>query len=301
LVALCSPSVLPSVQADFLARRDSGELSPLIFDTYLAHFQFAVPSTLPTASSILLVASPIGRSLIELDTAEGLVEAVIPPTYGAEELQKENEAILEPILKAAGCGFARAWLPNKSLAAGCGLGRYGKDNILRFERLGSYVRLDAWWTELPADPSCWGPPQSLERCAGCGACARACPNRCIREDRFTIDASRCLTFMNESSEPFPPWVDPSAHNAAVGCLRCQDACPENRASRGREAYRRLPLNRAASEWLIAGKPAADLPEAERAMAEAVLSAAEMVGAEAKLGRNLRALLAARSSEPRFRA
>jgi epoxyqueuosine reductase len=28
--------------------------------------------------------------------------------------------------------------------------------------------------------------------------------------------------------PFPSWLDPAWHNCLVGCLRCQEKCPENR-------------------------------------------------------------------------
>jgi len=33
--------------------------------------------------------------------------------------------------------------------------------------------------------------------------------------------------MNESLKPLPDWVEPGWHTCAVGCLRCQQACPEN--------------------------------------------------------------------------
>ena len=33
--------------------------------------------------------------------------------------------------------------------------------------------------------------------------------------------------MNEDRARFPAWVDPAWHTCAVGCLRCQQACPEN--------------------------------------------------------------------------
>jgi epoxyqueuosine reductase len=29
--------------------------------------------------------------------------------------------------------------------------------------------------------------------------------------------------------PFPSWIDPAWHNCLVGCLHCQQVCPENRA------------------------------------------------------------------------
>jgi epoxyqueuosine reductase len=33
--------------------------------------------------------------------------------------------------------------------------------------------------------------------------------------------------LNECEAPFPAWVEPSWHAWAIGCLRCQQVCPEN--------------------------------------------------------------------------
>jgi len=50
------------------------------------------------------------------------------------------------------------------------------------------------------------------------------------KDRFQIRADRCLTYLNEktSGHEFPKWVDASAHNSLVGCMRCQRVCPYDR-------------------------------------------------------------------------
>ena len=50
---------------------------------------------------------------------------------------------------------------------------------------------------------------------------------------FRQDAAageRCLTWHNEkdASVPFLTWIDRKGHNALVGCLRCQRACPYNK-------------------------------------------------------------------------
>ena len=62
----------------------------------------------------------------------------------------------------------------------------------------------------------------------CRLCLKACPTGSIRETHFTIDAERCLTYLNENDGPFPDWVDPTWHNAIVGCMECQNACPQNK-------------------------------------------------------------------------
>jgi epoxyqueuosine reductase len=59
---------------------------------------------------------------------------------------------------------------------------------------------------------------------------RHCPAGAITLERFLIRAERCLTFHNErlSDVPFPAWVDPAWHNCLVGCMHCQQVCPENK-------------------------------------------------------------------------
>ena len=287
LVALCPREALGEVAKELAAKRASGDLSGEVFSRYLMGFGFEPPKDLPWARSVLLVASPVGRSVIELETDSGRFEACIPPTYGVDELYAENEALFGPILEAAGSGFVHARLPLKNLAARSGLGRYGRDNVLRFPGAGSFVRLDAWWTEFSAAGESWGEPRMLERCASCRACASACPAGCFVKGRFLLDASRCLTFLNEGDGDFPAALVPQVHNAAVGCLRCQDACPENRGVEGRKVYRRFVLTREESEAILAGKP---MPESK--VLTAAIEAAEMHDSEGKLGRNLRALIAA---------
>jgi epoxyqueuosine reductase len=283
--AFCTLGALAEVSREFEARHSAGEISDAIFDRYLKGFAYSPPDRFRGACSVLVVASPIGRSVIEFETEGRRFEAVIPPTYGADELVAENEAVLGSVPAISGTDFSRAWLPLKSLAARTGLGRYGRDNVLRFEGMGSFVRLDAWWIGLDAGGEYWGPARVLERCATCGSCERVCPNGCFTAGKFLLDARRCLTFMNEGDEPFPSWLDAEAHNAAVGCLRCQDACPENAGAK-KNIYRRFNLDREASALLLRGTPIAGLPPE----AAAAVRAAEMAGSEKRLARNLKALV-----------
>ena len=88
--------------------------------------------------------------------------------------------------------------------------------------------LAACATDAPPPPdAAWDEPLQLDRCERCSACLRACPGGAIRADRFLLQTDRCLTTVNEDEAPFPDWVDPAWHHCAVGCLRCQQACPEN--------------------------------------------------------------------------
>jgi epoxyqueuosine reductase len=71
----------------------------------------------------------------------------------------------------------------------------------------------------------------LEKCQKCKACVNHCPTGAISTERFLLHAERCLVYFNEQSPeyPFPEWVPGNAHNSLIGCMTCQQVCPENRA------------------------------------------------------------------------
>ena len=124
--------------------------------------------------------------------------------------------------------FARTRLPDKSLAVSTGLAQYGRSNICYVAGMGSFVRLFTYYTDIPWDTDTVNSAPVMPACETCRRCLDACPTGSIRENRFCIDAERCLTHFNEHDGPFPDWIDLEWHNAIVGCMECQRACPQNK-------------------------------------------------------------------------
>ena len=198
-------------------------------DELLVAARAELPPKLPDACSVVIgaIARPVTQATLVVDGVEHTF--VVPPHYaGYDEIPRRFAAIVADTLAAHGRPAAQARVPLKTLAAGSGLALYGRNNIAYVEGLGSYLQLAACATDLPAPPEAeWTEARALAACEGCTTCARACPTGAITGERFTLQTGRCLTAVNEDDAPFPAWVDPAWHTCAVGCLRCQQACPEN--------------------------------------------------------------------------
>jgi epoxyqueuosine reductase len=190
---------------------------------------FSWPAELPKARSVVVAATPRPLTRATLTVRGRSREVVVPPHYaGYHTVPDGLAAAVGDALAATGHRAVRFEPPIKTLATCSGLARYGRNNVAYVPGLGSYLMLAACATDAPPpDDASWGEPQQLARCERCSACLRACPSGAIRPDRFLLQTDRCLTTINESEEPFPDWVDPAWHHAAVGCLRCQQSCPEN--------------------------------------------------------------------------
>jgi epoxyqueuosine reductase len=207
----------------------AGALPGRIADHLTDEVAFAWPGEVAQPRSVVVAATarPLTRATLTLDGAPR--EAVVPPHYaGYHTVPDRLAAAVRAALEPGGAEAARFEPPLKTLAACAGLAQYGRNNITYVPGLGSYLMLAACATDAPPPADApWGEPQQLDRCERCSACIRACPTGAIRPDRFLLQTDRCLTCVNEDEAPFPEWVDPAWHHTAVGCLRCQQACPEN--------------------------------------------------------------------------
>jgi epoxyqueuosine reductase len=85
----------------------------------------------------------------------------------------------------------------------------------------------AFFTDYPCEDS-WTEVNMMDSCKNCRICISSCPNKCISEKNFVIDVSRCLSLFNGIKGEFPEWIRSDAHNALMGCFRCQSCCPADR-------------------------------------------------------------------------
>jgi epoxyqueuosine reductase len=227
-----STSRLDQLREEIQDLRNAGALDEKVFNDYLRTMKYQVPSDFPDARSIIVIAVPHPQLRIAFQWKGEKVETVVPPTYAfARDVDERVRKVMSASVAPERLRLEKAILPLKTVAARSGLTLYGRNNIAYVPKRGSFLRLTAFYTDLECEEDSWSEKKMLPACKTCRACLKACPNAVITEDRFLIRVERCLTFLNEqpAQTPFPDWVDPSAHNAIVGCMHCQRACPYDKA------------------------------------------------------------------------
>jgi epoxyqueuosine reductase len=243
--------------------RDDGLLDERFYAIDLeGAFAWESPEELPDAPSVIVVVRPALPYRLTFVSGGQEREVLIPPTYvGYRPNAKATRTFLAETLAPFGHRVAPALLPEKTMAVRSGLARYGRNNITYTPGLGSFAQIVTAWSDLPAQGDPWRLAEALDRCATCTACIRACPTAAIpekAEGRFLLHGERCLTHLNEQEDGFPAWLDPRAHNALVGCLRCQTVCPENLGVAGR-AEEGPTFTGEETRLLLAATPRAVLP------------------------------------------
>lgn len=197
---------------------------------YIGAFNFDQEKVMPGAKSIIILSIPQNIISVtfhknghayEIKTPTGYFDDGITDQAVMERLKKE--VLKDTSVKLKG-GIK---LPLKTLAVRSGLAEYGKNNITFVDGgYGSFHRLAGFYTDAVLQDS-WRPLKLMQLCKGCSICMKACPTKCITEENFVIDVGKCVTLYNELQDPMPSWIDPKAHNALAGCLKCQDTCPAN--------------------------------------------------------------------------
>lgn len=217
--------------ADLKEEIERGHIEGIVDGTFyrewLTSFEFAILERFPGANSIIITSAPQPQQRVNFNFKGRSYNLTIPPTYHhrTDEIVKN---MLSDILKTKGFNLYSAELPEKLLAVHSGLAQYGKNNITYIEGLGSFHRLRAFLSDLPAIEDNWLGLQSMELCNKCSACINKCPTGAIVPHRFLIQAEKCLTFHNERRRKFPDWIESSWHNCLIGCMGCQSVCPANK-------------------------------------------------------------------------
>jgi epoxyqueuosine reductase len=221
---------LSELKLEIQGRYRQGLVDGGLYREYLARI-LAPPPTIPLEPrSVLVAAVPQPQVRVAFAWEGKTVPLIIPPTYlWARKIDKRVRDVVAQVLNPADYWVAAASLPKKLLAVRSGLAAYGRNNLAYVAGMGSYHRLVALYSDLPCDDDTWQPVRMLPRCEACSACVRRCPGAAITTERFLLHAERCITFHNEkdSSVPFPSWFEARWQSCLVGCMRCQDVCPEN--------------------------------------------------------------------------
>ncbi len=220
---------LTGLENDFKGCLQKGFIDSKVYESYLGGFSFNVPYDLKEAKSIIILGMTRPQHRLNIDLGNRTIDAIIPPTYiDYRKTYRDVFKLLKKWLAVDGFRLSRALLPLKLTAVRSGLAEYGKNNIAYIGHWGSFHQLLGFYTDWETGSDPWQEMETLKACKSCTLCREVCPTGAIMKDRFSLDASRCLTFLNESKGDIPDWVKPGSHNSLVGCMRCQLACPYNK-------------------------------------------------------------------------
>jgi epoxyqueuosine reductase len=254
---------LRDLQKEIEKHHQQGLLDAEFYQERLSGFRFSPPDDLPEARSMIVIAVPQPQIRFTFTWKGEEIQLVVPPTYlHWKKTEQQARDLVAGIVGAQGYRVAQGRLPEKLLAAHSGLGAYGRNNICYVEGLGSFHYPVALYSDLPSPEDAWQEARLMERCQKCQACIRACPSGAITAARFLLHAECCLTFRNEKpgSIPFPEWVDPAWHNCLVGCMVCQQVCPENKELLG-WVEQGAQFSQEETALLLEGVPSGQLPAA----------------------------------------
>ena len=233
-IAIAGAEIVDVVKKKLEERRASLTIDPAFFAESLGSFRFLDGIAIPGPVSVVLVAVPRPIHILPVSFGGRTVDTLIPPTYVRyravfDDVLADMKANALPPDAAAEALKA----PLKSLAVHMGLVAYGRNNVTYRPGLGSGHQLCGYAVGISprsdqrVTPGT-GRETMLERCRDCRACIKACPTGAIHEDRFLISAERCYTLVSESRRPFPAWARLPKAICLVGCMTCQQVCPENK-------------------------------------------------------------------------
>ncbi len=226
---------LGELQEDIDKLRRAGKLSDNeVYRSYIDSKKFEIPENLPNAKSIVILAIFSKLALVNFHLDGKNHEIMIPPNYYDDGTTFEDfeNLILKEIIKESGykVEFTNK-LHVKLLAVRSGLGKYGRNNICYIDGWGSMINLFAYFTDFQFEKDHWTEIKMMDQCENCTICFNNCPTNAIpapTDNDFVINAGKCISVYNEIKGIIPDWIPSDAHNALIGCMRCQKSCPSNR-------------------------------------------------------------------------
>jgi epoxyqueuosine reductase len=221
------------LQEDVDRLRREGQLCDSeIYQGYLSDMKFDLPEDFMDAKSVIIMAVFIKPMMINFHFNGACIPAAMPPNYYDAGLTREMlcDEVQKNIIPQDRYRVEKTGnhFHLKLLAVRSGLGQYGRNNICYVDGMGSFVTLHAFLTDYSYKVDHWGEMQMMRFCRNCRTCIKQCPGGAISGDRFLIDVHRCITLYNEVEGELPDWIPVSAHNAFLGCMKCQLPCPANR-------------------------------------------------------------------------
>jgi epoxyqueuosine reductase len=232
----CLPvSRLKDLQEDIEDLKRSGKLSDNeTYRSYIDSMKYEIPEDFTDAKSIIVLAVLTRPVSVDFEWNGKMHAVVLPHQYYKTGLTVDmlKTEINTNILSEPGHRLEQVEKFHlKLLAARAGLGKYGRNNIFYVDGLGTFLTLFAFLTDHDFHEDSWHEIAMLPQCSDCRVCLNLCPTGAIREETFVIDAGRCITLYNEIEGEFPAWIPRNAHNSLMGCMRCQELCPENREAK----------------------------------------------------------------------
>jgi epoxyqueuosine reductase len=219
---------LKELQTEINAWQHDGFITKKFYEQNYSQFVFHPPETFQNTRFIVVIGIPQKITRIEFFYKGKRFQAIIPPTYIFSEVRVACKEILSRVLGKKGYSVERTILPMKLLSVKSGLGKYGKNNLCYVDGMGSYTRLEAFYTDYEFPTDDWGEKELMPSCTTCSLCQQACPTHCIPDNRLLIHADQCLTYFNENDGDFPSSIPMQSHNAIIGCMHCQIVCPQNK-------------------------------------------------------------------------
>ncbi len=123
------------------------------------------------------------------------------------------------------CFVDNARIVDRVVAWHCGLGFFGKNNLLIHPVWGSAFNIGVILTDVPIH-FCQVTPLA-SRCGSCERCLKACPNGALGEG-FSLDYGKCISHLTQK-QCINPEESRYIKDYLYGCDACQLACPYNLA------------------------------------------------------------------------